>query len=156
VNESGYIQIKHGKKFVFEHRLIMEKRLNRKLNECEVVHHKNGIKNDNRVENLVVITRADHAKEHYFNDIKKQTQWDNVQHLGVKSPHIGRGGYGEPQKPRPEPTQEGMTWNHHKKRVGFIVRKCKICFKLFWGRKDYKKWAGFCVRCSAKNMRNYA
>ena len=55
-NSSGYI---------FEHRYLMEKHLQRYLEPKELVHHLNGIKTDNRLENLVVITKAQHNTEHF-------------------------------------------------------------------------------------------
>lgn len=52
--------------YMTEHRALMQEHLGRKLKHDEVVHHINENKSDNRIQNLQVLTRSEHAKIHGF------------------------------------------------------------------------------------------
>lgn len=68
----GYVQIysphhpyKNNYGYVLEHRLVMEKEIGRYLERSEVVHHINSIRDDNRIDNLILFKNASEHRKHH-------------------------------------------------------------------------------------------
>lgn len=91
LNRYGYWQVQAighpfavgRSEYVLEHRLVAEKYLLNKENSVlidgkrylspdYVVHHKNGNKTDNRVENLEVMTLSEHQRLHNLKNVKSR------------------------------------------------------------------------------------
>jgi len=76
--------------YILEHILVMEQYLGRFLTPQEVVHHKNHITNDNRIENLELFaSHADHLSMH----MKKDMSGRFCSNCGSKDTRLRKGKY---------------------------------------------------------------
>ena len=71
---SGKHPYSNGRKEIHVHVMVMEMHIGRAIYQDECVHHKNGIKTDNRLENLELMKHANHSREHNLELTKKRNR----------------------------------------------------------------------------------
>ena len=63
-HSEGYIFNRVNGTYKGVHRLVMERHIGRKLSDDEIIHHLDGNKTNNSIENLVIVSRSEHIEIH--------------------------------------------------------------------------------------------
>jgi hypothetical protein len=107
IASNGYVLIRVGKGhhladvrgYAYEHRLVAEQKIGRRLRKGEIPHHINGIKTDNRPENIEVVeSRFAHHVRHRKNPTRRQLPHEQNELVtcacgcGAMFPRFDRGG----------------------------------------------------------------
>lgn len=96
ITDQGYVQLLVGKDhpmagrggYVLEHRYVMSQFLDRPLRRCEVIHHLNGNRQDNRIENLELCGKQESTQpvgQRYYDVIKSIMDHKLITGMDIKT-----------------------------------------------------------------------
>jgi hypothetical protein len=99
-----------GPHYIREHVRIMEEHLGRELDTDELVHHLNGDKLDNRIENLQIISRSEHCTLHHSgeNNVNAKLNADKVREIRHR---YAAGGVSQRQLASEFGVKQSAIWN---------------------------------------------
>lgn len=83
-DRAGYFHITVNGEKIAEHRHVMQQHLGRTLSRKEVVHHKNGKRDDNRIENLELYSSQVEHMRHHFPRFLSETHAECMQCHQIK------------------------------------------------------------------------
>lgn len=84
ITSHGYKKFRINGRQVYEHQLVMEKSIGRRLVKGEVVHHINHDTLDNRIENLELTNQSTHSKHHNTRTFRNTTHKQCTKCLVIK------------------------------------------------------------------------
>lgn len=145
INSEGYVMLKKDNYpgsqksgYIPEHKYKMEQKIGRILKENELVHHINGDKTDNRLENLQLLTRSEHITEHHLGAKRSEEAIKNMKEAQQKKvKNMSKSEYPNYKNINLE---KMIKMRKQGKTIKKICEKLNICTRTYYNKlKEYKR-----------------
>lgn len=132
-SKAGYVYVYDSinQCYIKRSRVVIENSIGRKMTDREHAHHINGIKDDDRIENLELLTDIEHAKEHFSRKRPNRQKYEVYNSFPL------------------EVIKDKIITLMPDYRT-YIGRSCKECNELFWTRKQGKSL--YCSQTCVMNI----